>query len=92
MKYSEFKEELENSLIYEFFGKIFNFLRQYKFMSILILIAFVSLALLFAPIIIRYSPTNDKQGSETILFKKRRWQKILRSNSTVYHAACVYCN
>ena len=38
-------------------------------MSILIFVAFVSLALLFAPIINRYSPTNNKQGSETILTK-----------------------
>ena len=69
MKYSEFKEELENSLIYEFFGKIFRFLKQYKFMSILLLVAFVSLALLFAPILNRSSHPNEKQGSETILIK-----------------------
>ena len=74
MKYSEFKEELENSLIYEFLSKIFNFLRQYKFMSILIFVAFVSLALLFAPIINRYSRINNKQGSETIITKDDKFK------------------
>lgn len=81
MKYSEFKEEFENSLIFEFFVKIINFLKQYKFMSILLLVAFFSLALLFAPILNRYSHPNEKQGSETILIKDE--------NFTNYVTVCV---
>lgn len=60
MKFSEFNERIKSSAFYEFIYKIINFLKDFKFMSLVLLAVFLTVAVAVSPFIYKLFFLEDQ--------------------------------
>lgn len=79
MKLSELKEKVEKSIIYEFCSKIYLFLKEYKFMTIVLVSVILGIAVMLSPIMYRLVYQNPSSDQSNI------------ANTGIYEDAVTVC-